>query len=219
MLHPIVPFDFLVEPPLWLDFTSQNEDLRNVDLKNTTIFEAYVFGKLAVNNKTVGVGGYLEHRNIYQRSEHFDGLEEPRIVHLGVDIWAAAFTPVFAPVDSVIHSFKDNANFGDYGPTIILEHLNYENQHIPRYSLYGHLSRESLGNLNTGQKIKAGTQFAEFGPYPENGDWPPHLHFQLLTDLLGNSGDFPGVCSVADKDFYAKICLNPYGFLGIKEHR
>lgn len=215
MLHSIVPFDFTAEPPLWLDFTSKNDELLNVDLKNTAAFEAYVLEKLNSTGRKVGVGGYLEHRAIYHRSEHFNQLEEPRIVHLGVDIWAAAFTPIFAPVDSIIHSFKDNANFGDYGPTIILEHVDFKSQDISRYSLYGHLSRRSLKNLKVGQEIESGEQFTEFGPYPENGDWPPHLHFQLMTDLLGNSGDFPGVCSVSEKTSYGEICLNPYRFLGL----
>ena len=213
--HKITPFDFSKKEHLWLDFTATNEELKSIDLRNTAAFSEYVFDKIKSKGKSFGVGGYLENRNIYQRSDHFDGAEHPRTVHLGLDIWAEAFTPVFAPVDSTVHSFQDNKGFGDYGPTIILEHADYQALNIPKYSLYGHLSLRSLAGLFVGKEIKKGEQFTEFGPFPENGDWPPHLHFQLMNDLLGKSGDFPGVCSEADKDFYASICPNPYGFVGL----
>ena len=48
--------------------------------------------------------------------------DEPRRLHLGVDIWADAGTPVYVPLDGRIHSFRDNNHFGDYGPTVILQH-------------------------------------------------------------------------------------------------
>lgn len=216
MKNKITPFNFSKNEYLWLDFTTANEELKSVDLRNTEAFSDYVFNKIKSEGKKCGVGGYLENRAVYHRSEHFDGTEQPRTIHLGLDIWADALTPVFAPVDSVIHSFHDNAGFGDYGPTIILEHVDYQRLNIPRYSLYGHLSRSSLADLFVGKEIKQGEQFTEFGSFPENGDWPPHLHFQLINDLLGKSGDFPGVCSEADKDFYTAICPNPYGFVGLE---
>lgn len=216
-MSPITPFNFSKDDHLWLDFTAKNEALRAVDLQDTATFSEYVFDKIKNEGKIVGVGGYLENRNVYHRSQHFTGAEQPRTIHLGLDIWAEAFTPVFAPVDSVVQSFQDNTGFGDYGPTIILEHTDFQQLSIPRYSLYGHLSRRSLENLFVGKKIKQGEQFTEFGSFPENGDWLPHLHFQLMHDLLGKSGDFPGVCSEADKDFYASICPNPYDFVGLTD--
>src|ERR1700744_5848171 len=120
-----------------------------------------VSDKLAENNCRYGIGGYMEHRTIYARSTHFDTVsEEPRRLHLGVDIWADAGTPVYAPLDGKIHSFKDKANFGDYGPTIIIEHRL---DGFTLYSLYGHLSRESLSGLAIGQAVKSGQQIATFG--------------------------------------------------------
>lgn len=202
-----------------LDFSASNPDLDPnrqppLDLTNTAAFSDYVFGKLREAGTAVGVGGYNEHRVIYRRSPHFSQTTEPRVIHLGIDLWAEAGTPVFAPLDGVVHSFNDNNNFGDYGPTIILEH---EDNGKPLYSLYGHLSRQSLKGLFEGKSIKAGQQIAEIGPYPENGDWPPHLHFQLMTDMLGLKGDFPGVCSLSDRDRFLAICPNPNRFLGIPE--
>ncbi len=195
-----------------LDFSASNPDLAPdrvppLDLTDTATFTEYVFGKLRAARAEAGIGGYDEHRVIYRRSEHFNANDsEPREIHLGVDIWADAGTPVYAPKDGVVHSFQDNAHFGDYGPTIILQHdLNGKTI----YSLYGHLTRASLNGLYEGKEFRAGEKLAEIGPFPENGDWPPHLHFQLITDLLGYRGDFPGVCSVADREFYLGICPDP----------
>ncbi len=177
-----------------------------------------MFGKLRAAGARVGVGGYNEHRVIYRRSGHFNQTDEsPREIHLGIDFWAEAGTPVFAPLDGVVHSFQNNANFSDYGPTIILEHDRIDGlqPNGKLYSLYGHLTRASLDGLYEGKAVKADEPMAQIGPYPENGDWPPHLHFQLMTDLLGWRGDFPGVCSVADRAEFLTLCPNPNQLLGI----
>ena len=215
----LLPFDFQKEPYLLLDFSATNLDLASLDLTNTTVFTDYVFGKLRAASVQVGMGGYNEHRVIYRRSEHFNDPSQsppydgPREIHLGIDFWADAGTPVFAPLDGIVHSFQDNAHFGDYGPTIILEHI-YAGK--PLYSLYGHLTRQSLNGLYEGKQFKAGEKLAEIGPYPENGDWPPHLHFQLMTDMLGMKGDFPGVCSVTDRAKFLATCPNPNLLLNIE---
>ena len=210
----LLPFDFQKDPYLILDFSASNPDLAMLNVTDTAIFTEYVFGKLKAAGATIGVGGYNEHRTIYRRSQHFNESDEaPREIHLGIDFWAEAGTPVFAPLEGIVHSFQDNDNFGDYGPTIILEH---EWNGKPLYSLYGHLTRQSLEGLHPGKKINAGEKLAEIGPYPENGDWPPHLHFQLMTDMLGRKGDFPGVCSLADRERFLAICPNPNELLGIQ---
>lgn len=209
----LLPFNFKQDPYLLLDFSATNPELNHLDLTDTAAFTNYVFGKLRAAGANVGVGGYNEHRIIYRRSAHFGQPEaEPREIHLGIDFWAEAGTPVFAPLDGVVHSFQDNAHFGDYGPTIILEHTF---NGAPLFSLYGHLSRSSLNGLFIGKAVKAGEKIAEIGPYPENGDWPPHLHFQLMNDMLGLRGDFPGVCSVADRAKFLAICPNPNMLFGI----
>jgi murein DD-endopeptidase MepM/ murein hydrolase activator NlpD len=211
----LLPFDFRKDPYLILDFSATNPELVSLDLTDTAVFTKYVFGKLKAAGTKVGIGGYNEHRVIYRRSPHFNATEEPREIHLGIDFWAEAGTPVFAPMDGIVHSFQDNANFGDYGPTIILEHPSSK-AGKPRYSLYGHLTRQSLEGLYEGKVFKAGEKLAAIGPYPENGDWPPHLHFQLMTDMLGLKGDFPGVCSLTDRTGFLGICPNPNTLLGIK---
>ncbi|WP_181304142.1 peptidoglycan DD-metalloendopeptidase family protein [Rufibacter sp. XAAS-G3-1] len=203
---PIIDHDLNAEDVARLDFTSSNSALLQTNLRDTASFEQFVLEMLRQKEATVGVGGYFENRVIYRRSEHFDGSAESRSVHLGVDIWAPAGIPIYAPVAGTVHSFQDNANFGDYGPTIILEH---EVEGVLFFTLYGHLSRTSLNGLFVGKPISAGEQVATMGPYPENGDWPPHLHFQLMTNLLGKSGDFPGVCAPSEEAYYRQICLDP----------
>jgi murein DD-endopeptidase MepM/ murein hydrolase activator NlpD len=195
-----------------MDFSPTNLELPLVDISNTETFNSYVFGLLHKAGKRFGRGGYFEHRVIYSRSTVFETQESDfRDIHMGVDIWAEAGTPVFAPLDAVVHSFQDNAGFGNYGPTIILQH---EIKGTSFFSLYGHLATTDLEHLNVGQAISKGEKFCHLGPYPENGDWPPHLHFQLMWDMMGNHGDFPGVCSHRDIEKYREICPDPAILIG-----
>jgi peptidoglycan LD-endopeptidase LytH len=189
-----------------LDFTASNSLLLQTDLQDNDAFEKAVQSMLVEKNAKIGVGGYFEDRFIYRRSNHFDVLTESRNIHLGIDVWIDAGTKVFSPLGATVHSFQDNDNFGDYGPTIILEH---ELEGVKFYTLYGHLSKSSLEGLEKGKQIKKGDKIAEVGPYPENGHWPPHLHFQVMNSMEGRTGDFPGVAANSDREFYSQICPNP----------
>ena len=83
------------------------------------------------------------------------------------------------------------------------------------WTLYGHLSEASLTGLAVGKTVPRGAVLADLGASPTNGGWAPHLHFQLILDLQGRSGDFPGVCKVSERDNWAEICPSPYGLLGL----
>jgi murein DD-endopeptidase MepM/ murein hydrolase activator NlpD len=204
------------ENTLSLDFSEANEALAAVDLSDTASFNAFVFGKLQQAGKKYGIGGYLEKRAIYRRSEVFaTAAADFRNIHLGVDIWAAAGSPVFAPLDGKVHSFQDNRGFGNYGPTLILSH---ELAGKTLYSLYGHLSRVNLAQFELGREVAAGEQLCEIGPFPENGDWPPHLHFQLIWDLGELWGDYPGVAAEKDLDYYRQNCPDPAPLLGLANY-
>jgi murein DD-endopeptidase MepM/ murein hydrolase activator NlpD len=205
MQSALLPFRLDKQNAIALDLTAQNPRLLQIDLKDTAALHAYVSAHIRAAGARAAVGGYNEDRVLYRRSEHFGGAE-PRTVHLGVDVWTDAGTPVFAPLDGRVHSFHDNEGFGDYGPTIILEH------HLPGgtfFSLYGHLSRASLHSLRVGQAFASGQLLGTIGPYPENGDWPPHPHFQLITDMLGLAGDFPGVVAPSQRGRYLSLCPDP----------
>lgn len=206
---PVLPFDLNTEPVAVLDLSVNNQALAAVDLADTAAFTAFVADELARTGARVGVGGYNENRVIYS-SPVFTGAPEPRTLHLGIDLWADAGTPVHAPLAGHVHSFADNHQYRDYGPTIILEH-NLAG-HI-FYTLYGHLSRSSLQGLHKGLPVQTGQKIATLGAPHENVQWPPHLHFQLITDLLGREGDFFGVAPLSESAFFLSICPNPNALL------
>ena len=205
---PVLPVNLNGPAVARLDFTANNPRLATADLRDTADFDLLVNTMLAEQNATIGIGGYLENRVIYRRSQHFGpgAVEEARSLHLGVDVWLPAGTPVLAPLPATVHSLADNDNFGDYGPTVILQH---ELEGTIFYSLYGHLSRREWRALRVGQRLEKGVAFATVGPFPENGDWPPHLHFQLISDMGSHSGDFPGVARPSEQEVWAALCPDP----------
>jgi len=139
-------------------------------------------------------GRWGEPRELYS-SDLFDNdsaeSAEPRVVHMGVDVFCKTGTPVYAPLAGRIHIKTNNTAELDYGPMLILEHETAKGE--PFYSLYGHLSLTGIAHIEEGQNVHAGDVIATVGSPPENGNWPPHLHFQLILDLLGLGADFPGV--------------------------
>ena len=158
-------------------------------------------------------GGYDEDRAIYDGpvfTPQAGG--EARTIHLGLDIFAAPETAVYAPLDGRIHSFQDNANPKDYGPTLILEHAVGE---LVFYTLYGHLSRDSLDGLHTGKTFKAGDRIAALGGVQVNGGWTPHLHFQVILDMMERKGDYPGVFKLSERADWKRICPDPGPLLGL----
>ena len=196
-----------------IDLSSPATDLAALDLTDATAMEVYITNHCRQQQGLVAYGGYLEQRNLYQRSAHFeqDGAAA-RNIHLGVDFWAAAGTPVVAPLAGRVHSFQDNMGLGNYGPTILLEH---QLQGLRFYTLYGHLSRASLNGLVKRQPIAAGEVLATLGEAAVNGDYAPHLHVQLIQNLDGQSGDYPGVCTLQDLDFYQQNCPDPLLLVGL----
>ncbi|MDB5025246.1 MAG: peptidoglycan DD-metalloendopeptidase family protein [Mucilaginibacter sp.] len=210
-IHPgeigkVVDFDPKADRLFKFDFSASNTELDPRNMNDTEKFSNWVSRKLQDNKCRYGIGGYMEHRTLYARSELFNAPDEPRRLHLGLDIWAEAGTPVYAPINGHIHSFQDNNNFGDYGPTILLKH---QLDDLELYTLYGHLNRKCLIGLSAGDTITKGQQIADFGSQDENGHWPPHLHFQLMFDIQGCYGDYPGVGRYSQKDTYLNNIPDP----------
>jgi len=157
-------------------------------------------------------GGYDEDRAIYT-APAFAGGDEPRTVHLAIDIAAPAGTDVFAPLAGMVHSVQDNAAALDYGPTLILEHTVASD--LTFHTLYGHLSRESLDAVRPGRIFSAGQRTATLGTAEVNGGWPPHLHFQVILDIGEWHGDFPGVFRRSERDHWRLVCPDPGPLLGL----
>lgn len=205
MIHRLFAEPLRSSNSIALDLSATNTELNASIYGNTRAFCAYIEATLGGK---IGYGGYLEHRVIYESHENFaTASADFRNIHLGMDFWAEAGTPVFAPIAGLVHSFQVNPGSGNYGPTIILFHPE-ENM----YSLYGHLASSDLDTLVVGAKVTAGQTLCHLGKPDENGGWPPHLHFQLIRDMQGFQGDYPGVCSQRDVKFYADNCPNPEGF-------
>ncbi len=192
-----------------MDFTEANKNLNSEIIGNTEVFSNYINNQLSTAGCRYGIGGYNEHRTIYNRSSIFDPRtkgEEPRRLHIGMDIWGPAGTPVFAFMGGRIHSFAFNDNDGDYGATLILLH---QLEGVPFYSLYGHLSLQDIQSITTSQYVVRGQQITHFGEPAENGNWPPHLHFQVIVELGIKEGDYPGVCKFSEREKYLKNCPDP----------
>ncbi|MFL5741447.1 MAG: peptidoglycan DD-metalloendopeptidase family protein [Flavisolibacter sp.] len=205
--HPVVPFE-KTDRLLLLDFTETNQELSEDIVADTGLFTTYINQLLQREGARYGIGGYAEHRTIYSRSRVFDPVDgsEPRRLHLGMDIWGRPYTKVMAPLHGIVHSFAFNNAMGDYGATIILSHRLEDLQF---HTLYGHLSLNSIQNMHPGDVVRKGDVFAQFGIPFENGHWPPHLHFQVILDLQGKKGDYPGVCAISEKEKYLSNCPNP----------
>lgn len=198
------------------DLSAKHTDELDLDLTDAKKFEEFVENHLSKNKAKVAFCGYLEKRNLYKRSETFnDKNKEERNIHIGIDLWIKAGTSVLSALEGKIHSFQNNLGLGDYGPTIIVEH---EIDGLTFYTLYGHLSLESLDEKMVGQVIKKGEKIAELGKTPINGDYAPHLHFQIIKDMKGKKGDYPGVCGLKELEFYKENCPDPNWLLQIESY-
>ena len=203
--------DFQNKKITTFDLSVESLDLgNNANFETTASFQKTVNRLLEDKNADIGIGGYGEVRPLYTTDAYqviANQGTQWRTVHLGLDIWDVAQTPVFAPLDGIVHSFKNNNKNKDYGATIILEHQISDD--FVFYTLYGHLSLASLTGLQKGQIIQKGQQIATFGNPSENGNWAPHLHFQIMLDMLSNEGDFAGVAYPTERDTWLSICPNP----------
>lgn len=203
---PVVHFPLTAPLVSHLDLSLENPIIANADIQDNSALTAIIDQLITRVGAQYGIGGYDEKRGWYARGEQFSQGEEIRSIHLGVDIWAPAGTPVFSPFDAIVHSAQDNALYGDYGPTVILEHTLDDETF---YTLFGHLSRESLEGKLSGTRITRGAHVGTIGAPPTNGDWPPHLHFQIINDMLGKLGDYPGVAADSQRAHFLTLCPNP----------
>ncbi len=178
-------------------------------------FTALLFDEIERAGAELGIGRYDEARDLYA-SDTFVGDApadgERRTVHLGVDLFLPAGAPVFAPYDGTVLSAVDNDTELDYGPTLILRHEPADGPVF--HTLYGHLGRDAL-EREPGSRVARGQRIASLGDIDGNGGWPPHLHFQLIADTLGRSGDFPGVAAPRRAAVWRSLSPDPRELLGI----
>ncbi|MFQ5631666.1 MAG: aminotransferase class III-fold pyridoxal phosphate-dependent enzyme, partial [bacterium] len=229
----VVNFDLQTASQQVFDLSIGNTDFPNGDPGyDAGRFTKQVFDRMSEVGADIGIGRYNEARRFYigdafkaESDEH----EQWRTIHIGVDLFLPAGAPIFAPLDGKIHSFRNNAFAFDYGPTIILEHA-FENGEIRFYTLYGHLSEDSLSGLFEDKPIKKGERIGALGDLEVNGGWPrgingiqrgwpPHLHFQIILDMLDKEGEFPGVATAGERGVWLSLCPDPNLILGISKDR
>jgi hypothetical protein len=218
---PILGLNLQTEPCLVFDLSPGSpliqgdpQELSEPDMT------ARLFGQMAEAGVRVGIGRYDEPRLIYSEAMFATGEDvtaERRNLHLGLDLFAPAETPVFAPLAGTVHKAAINPAHQDYGGVVILNHTTAEG--VSFHTLYGHLSHAKVAELQVGQTINAGQQIATLGVPAENGGWPPHLHLQILTDLLDLDDDFPGVVRISQREVWTEFSLNPNLIVGVPEER
>ncbi len=213
----VLPFDLRSEQLVILDLSIGSPLLHGDPRKNNEPpLTKRLHEKMKAAGANVGVGRYDEARYLYIDPGFATGegpTDEFRTVHLGIDLFVEAGTPVHAPMDGKVIALADNSAARDYGPVIVLEHEINDDHRF--YTLYGHLNRKSLAKLKVGQQIKKSDVFAKVGKAKVNGGWTPHLHFQIINDLLDLGSDFPGVALPGQRKVWLNLCPDPNLILGI----
>ena len=179
-----------------------------------------IFDKMKQAKASLGIGRYNEARLLYASplfSPSDNPTDERRTIHLGIDLFAAPGTPIHAPLEGVVHAVAVNTEPLDYGPLVILRHTASDGQEF--FTLYGHLMRQAFDALHVGQRIVRGQQFANVGDVHENGGWAPHLHFQIIVDLLDLNSHFPGVACASQRGVWLALSPDPNLILGIPAER
>ena len=208
--QPCVVLDLSVGSPLVSGDERENAEPALTARINTAMHEARV---------GVAVGRYDEPRLLYHSSLFAAGrpLGERRTIHIGLDLFAPAGTRVHAPLAGTVHAFADNRAMLDYGPLIILRHTTDDGDEF--FTLYGHLSRESLQGLHAGKQIARGERLGTMGTPEVNVGWSPHVHIQIITDLLDLGTDFPGVVRPSERGAWRALCPDPNLLVGIPASR
>ena len=161
------------------------------------------------------LGRYEEPRLIYQSPLFNIDPEEgggQRTIHLGVDVFAEKGHAVYAPLDGIVIAAVFRPERQDYGGLLILRHEPIAGPAF--FSLYGHLDRESVAAWSVGQAVPRGASLGCLGGPDENGGWPPHLHLQVASDLLGTGDGFPGVAAADEQSVWTAFCPHPAALLG-----
>lgn len=206
----ITDYDYRKEKVSVFDLSKNNPNIVNIDTTNPVEFTDYTFWILSDENTHIWIWKYAENRDIY-RTNWFTSWDI-RSIHLWIDLTMKAYSNIYAPLEWKVHSFQDNKWVWDYWPTIILEHkLDW----VAFYTLYWHLSLESLDWLYVGKVFNKWEKLCEIWDYPVNWNRFPHLHFQIISDLLWKTWDFYWVTSEKDREYFLSLCPNPNYILQI----
>ena len=194
---------------LKLDLSVSSEWLGLSDnFKDLDLFENKIKYLQQQNLDKIISGGYLEPRQLYNtenyKRECNNGIES-RTIHLGVDFWVNEGTEITNLFDGIVDTISIDKNEKGYGGLIIIKHKIND---FSFYTLFGHLSPNKF-NYNVGDFLKKGALIGIVGNKIENGNWVPHLHFQLLLSKLNYIQDFPGVSYYSEIEIFKSLCPDP----------
>ncbi|MHA2356032.1 MAG: aminotransferase class III-fold pyridoxal phosphate-dependent enzyme [Candidatus Thorarchaeota archaeon] len=218
-IGPIIEFDIQKAP-----FTIVDLSVGSFEIENTSVlvdidrFSAIMSRGISDGGARYGIARYNEARLIYAGDQYRGPAGESRTVHIATDLILESGTQILAPLSGKVHSLKNNDLPLDNGPTVILEHTAGATG-LKFYTLYAHLTTDSLTDLIVGDEVRKGQKIANVGTYPSNGGWPPHLHFQLIVDMLGREGDFFGVAPASMREVWLSISPDPNAILQLPEDR
>ncbi len=211
--HPLFSKEFWKSILIWhLDDNSQGW----LDLTpfNTIAATKHSHRLMKKHQATIAIGRYGEKRpTTYTQPLFQTANKENRNIHLGLDFTVPEATPIYAPLAGEVFSVANHQTPGDYGPTLILKH-KFDN--LIFYTLYGHLSTQIL-QYNQKQHFEKGEIIATVGSSDINGQWTPHLHFQIILHLDEGMNNYPGTCTEAESSHYLTQCPNPNLLLKIQE--
>ena len=213
---PVVQPDVREALPLVLDASVANPQM-GLPMRDVNRASQALLARIGRADAAVGVGQYDEPRLVYTAAQFRhpnNEFDERRTIHLGIDLFQEVGSPVFAPLDGVVHSLEKCAQPHDFGGLVILRH---EVGDAAFYTLYGHLSHASVDDLKKGSVVCKGQQIAKLGSPEENGGWVPHLHFQIFGDLLEEESARVGVAPASQRAVWLGICPDPNLILGIPE--
>jgi len=218
----------IVEPDLKLenvpvfDLSAGSPEIGNVfEAGDKTRLAQKLLGHMQAAHSPVGIGRYDEARIIHTRIErHVESNDGPAwpTIHLGFDLFMAGGSPVYAPLAGVVHSFGHDGETPGAGPTIVLQHTVADGT-LTFYTLYGNLSADSLKGLYNGMPVEQGAQIASIGDEPTGEGLPPHLHFQLVADILDRQGHFPAYALPDESDIWRSLSPDPNLVAGIPAAR
>ena len=220
-IGPIVEPDLQAENIPVFDLSAGSPEIGNIlETCDTGLLAQKLSGRMQAARSPVGIGRYNEariiHTSIEQHVDTNDGPAWPTI-HLGLDLFLAAGSPVYAPLAGVVHSFSQHDESGG-SATLVLEHTINEDR-LTFYTLYGNVSPESLSALHKGMRLEQGMPIARISGESSGESLPPHLHVQLTTDMLDRQGDFPAYVLPGERDVWRSLCPDPNLIVGIPTAR
>ncbi|RME83176.1 MAG: aminotransferase class III-fold pyridoxal phosphate-dependent enzyme [Caldilineae bacterium] len=170
------------------------------------VLEARVGEWLRHRHKAVGVGRYDEPRLTPAAGDAAANphptVEQPTI-HLGLDLYLVGGGTVRAPLAGEVEAVDDHR--------LILRHSTAAG--TPFYTLYVHL--QPRAKLDRGERISAGATIGYLRADSATTAVAPHLHFQIILDLLDRCLDFPHRAPPSQADVWRGLSPDPNLIAGI----